>query len=61
MRDPVERTTTCSPWAAATLICCTTLARNAAVEKGRTIPVVPRMEMPPTIPSLAFDVLAAMA
>ena len=26
------------------------LARQAAVEKGRTMPVVPRMEMPPTMP-----------
>jgi hypothetical protein len=31
------------------------------VEKGRTIPVVPRMEIPPTMPSRSLDVLAAMS
>ena len=50
-----------SPWAAATSICWTTLARHAAVENGRTMPVVPRMEMPPTMPRRALEVLAAMA
>jgi hypothetical protein len=43
-----------------TFIACTTLAAQAAVENGRTMPVVPRIEMPPTIPSRALVVFSAI-
>ena len=39
---------------------CSTLARHDAVENGRTIPVVPRIEIPPRMPSRAFVVLRAI-
>ena len=39
---------------------CTTLAAYAAVEKGRTMPVVPRMEMPPMMPRRALVVFSAI-
>ncbi len=39
---------------------CSTLARQDAVENGRTMPVVPRIEMPPMMPSLALVVLRAI-
>src|SRR6266508_2878083 len=57
---PVDSTTTSRPWAAITSIAWTTDARHEAVENGRTMPVVPRMEMPPTIPSRGLVVLRAM-
>jgi hypothetical protein len=43
-----------------TLTACTTLAAHAAVENGRTMPVVPRMEMPPTMPRRALVVFSAI-
>ena len=52
--------TVSSPWAASTEIACSTLARQDAVENGRTMPVVPRIEMPPMMPSLALVVLRAI-
>src|SRR6266568_4534813 len=60
VRPPVDSTTVSRPSAAITSIACSTLARQAAVENGRTIPVVPRIEMPPTIPSLGLVVLRAI-
>ena len=49
------------PCAAATSTCWTTEARYAAVEKGRTMPVVPSSEMPPTMPRRALVVSAAIS
>ncbi len=49
------------PRSAATSIACTTLARKAAVEYGFTIPLVPRMEMPPMSPSRALMVCFAIS
>ena len=60
VRPPVHSTTVSSPWAASTEIACSTLARQDAVENGRTMPVVPRIEMPPMMPSLALVVLRAI-
>ena len=60
VRPPVHSTTVSSPWAASTEIACSTLARQDAVEKGRTMPVVPRIEIPPMMPSLALVVLRAI-
>src|SRR6266536_19373 len=60
VRPPVHSTTVVSPCAAATCTACTTLARQEAVENGRTIPVVPRMEMPPSTPSRRLVVLRAI-
>ena len=60
VRPPVHSTTVRSPWAAITDTACSTLARQDAVENGRTIPVVPRMEMPPRMPSRALVVLRAI-
>ncbi|RAO39907.1 hypothetical protein ONO23_00477 [Micromonospora noduli] len=60
VRPPVQSTTVGSPWAAITCTACTTLARHDAVENGRTIPVVPRIEMPPRMPSRRLVVLRAM-
>jgi hypothetical protein len=57
---PVERTKVSRPCAPITSTACTTLAAHAAVEKGRTMPVVPRMEMPPMMPSRAFVVFSAI-
>ena len=60
VRPPVHSTTVSSPWAASTEIACSTLARQDAVENGRTMPVVPRIEIPPMMPSLALVVLRAI-
>src|SRR5207248_3723351 len=60
VRPPVHSTTVDSDCAAATWTAWTTLARQDAVENGRTMPVVPRMEMPPRMPSLRLVVLRAM-
>src|SRR6266498_2514089 len=61
VRPPVDSTTVSRPSAAITSIACSTLARQAEVENGRTIPVVPRIEMPPMIPSLGLVVLRAIS
>jgi hypothetical protein len=61
VRPPVERTKVSCPWAPMTLTACTTLAAHAAVENGRTMPVVPRMEMPPTMPRRALVVFSAIS
>ena len=60
VRPPVHSTAVVSPWAASTETACSTLARQDAVENGRTMPVVPRMEMPPKMPSRALVVLRAI-
>src|SRR6266540_6233974 len=60
VRPPVESTTVPRPAAAITSTACSTLARQAAVENGRTIPVVPRIEMPPTMPRRGLVVLRAI-
>ena len=60
VRPPVHSTTVSSPWAASTEIACSTLARQDAVENGRTMPVVPRIEIPPMMPSRALVVLRAI-
>ena len=59
VRPPVASTRVGSPWAAITDTACTTEARHDSVENGRTTPVVPRMLMPPRMPSRAFVVLRA--
>src|SRR5215203_119401 len=60
VRPPVERTKVLWPCAPMTFTACTTLAAHAAVEKGRTMPVVPRMEMPPTMPRRALVVFSIL-
>ncbi len=60
VRPPVHSTTVSSPWAASTEMACSTLARQDAVENGRTMPVVPRIEIPPMMPSRALVVLRAI-
>ena len=60
VRPPVHSTIVRSPWAAITDTACSTLARHDAVENGRTIPVVPRIEIPPRMPSRALVVLRAI-
>ena len=60
LRPPVVSTSVRSPCASMTSIACPTLARHAAVENGRTMPVVPRIEMPPTMPRRGFDVRRAI-
>ncbi len=60
VRPPVDSTRVSRPSAAITSTACSTLARQAAVENGRTTPVVPRMEMPPTMPRRGLVVLRAM-
>ena len=60
VRPPVHSTAVVSPCAASTDTACSTLARQDAVENGRTMPVVPRIEMPPTMPSRALVVLRAI-
>ena len=58
-RAPTVRTSSVIPWAVATSISCVTLASQAAVEYGTTMPVVPRMEMPPTMPRRGLNVFFA--
>src|SRR5664280_2618287 len=60
VRPPVASTRVRSGCAASTLTACTTLARQDAVENGRTMPVVPRIEIPPRMPSRALVVLRAI-
>src|SRR5689334_5173466 len=60
VRPPVHSTIVRSPWAAITDTACSTLARHDAVENGRTIPVVPSIEMPPRMPRRALVVLLAI-
>ena len=59
VRPPVARTSVGSPCAAMTDTACTTEARHDSVENGRTTPVVPRMLMPPRMPSRALVVFLA--
>ena len=59
VRPPVHSTTCPRPGRPAP-IACSTLARQDAVENGRTMPVVPRIEIPPMMPSLALVVLRAI-
>ncbi len=60
VRPPVHRTRVSRPCAAITETACSTLARQDAVENGRTMPVVPRIEMPPMMPSRLLVVLRAI-
>src|SRR4029453_5463661 len=60
VRPPVDSTTVSMPSAAITSTACSTLARQAAVEKGRRRRVLPRREMPPTMPSRGLVVLPAI-
>src|SRR5487761_987779 len=61
LRPPVLATISTRPAAAATSTPCSTLARQDAVEYGRTTPVVPRIESPPVMPSRPLRVLSARA
>ena len=57
--DPVEAPTWTVFVARATSIPLWIECIHAEQEKGITTPVVPRMDMPPTIPSCGFHVLSA--
>ena len=61
LRVPVDSARCSSPLVAATSIARCTLARHAAVLKGCTIPVLPRMLMPPSTPSRALVVCSAIS
>ena len=61
VRPPVVRATTSCPSVETTWMACTTLARQALVEYGLTMPVVPRMLMPPRMPRRALVVFFAMS
>ena len=58
---PVVTTSVRWPRSRATSMAWTTLARKAAVEYGFTIPVVPRIEIPPIRPRRAFSVCLAIS
>ena len=58
---PVQPATWRSPLATATSMPRWIDAIHAAQEKGRTIPVVPRIDSPPSIPSRGFQVRRAIA
>ena len=58
---PVQPATWRSPPARATSMPRWIEAIQAAQEKGRTTPVVPRIDSPPSMPSRGFQVRAAMA
>src|SRR6185437_6865574 len=66
VRPPVHSTSggsgacVLSACAPRTATACSTDARHDAVEKGRTMPVVPRIEMPPRMPSRRLVVLRAI-
>ena len=56
---PVVNTTISFPIATVTSRLCLIAAAKEAVEYGITIPLVPRIEMPPIIPSLGLSVFVA--
>src|SRR5574342_1389944 len=56
---PVVKTTVSFPIASVTSRLCLIAAANDAVEYGITIPLVPKIEMPPKIPSLGLSVFDA--
>ena len=60
-RRPVERQTVRQPVAWATCRPCSMVARQAAWLYGRTVPCVPRMEMPSTMPRRGLKVCRAIS
>ena len=58
-RLPVVRAMDRQPVAAATARPCSMVAFQALWLYGRTVPCVPRMEMPPTMPSRGLNVCRA--
>ena len=58
---PVDKTTSRLPIARPTLIEASIVAVHASAERGLTMPVVPRIDMPPTMPRRLLSVFLAIA